>query len=175
LFDSSQLDLLDANAREVQERDTKSRNIVIFGIKPSPSEEAQERKTFDTEAVASILTELNITTQVVAVRRFRGGASAQQIGPIQVVLTSTDERNKILKSASKLRANADRAGVYINPDETPAQQKHSKFLRQECDRLNKEKLASAEKDQPFRWAIRSGRVARVNGKWDSTTRNTTPA
>ncbi len=27
-----QLDLLDANAREMKERDTKSRNIVIFGI-----------------------------------------------------------------------------------------------------------------------------------------------
>jgi hypothetical protein len=89
-----------------------------------------------------------------------------------VVVTGTDEWNKILKSASKLRTNPARAGIYINPDETPAQQKHSKLLRQECDRLNKEKLASAEKDQPFRWAIRSDRVARVNGKWDSTTRTT---
>jgi hypothetical protein len=152
-----QLEILDANARKVKDRERRNKNLIIFGVKATIATTTKERVDYDTAAVKSILTELEVTTSPVFVRRFRGTNS--QDGPIQVIHGSTHERNAILKIASKLRLNPARKGVYVNPDETPAQLKRSKELRAETDRRNQEKQANENtRDENFHYAIRDGQA-----------------
>ncbi len=114
-----QLDLINANADEVEERDVKVERI----------------------------------------RRF-AGLERQYDGPIVVTLDSIGSRNTILRAAKSLKNIETYSRVYFHADETPAQRKKSKELREECKLRN---TPSIDETVPtHRHCVRDGRIVKVS-------------
>lgn len=129
-----QLDQLNAHADEIRQRERRARNIIIRGI-PAPVSNIADAdpNSADKEEVSNILNSvLNTKAKVLRTRRLPNRTD----GPIIVTLASTSDRIIVLKTARKLKDHTKYGNVYINPDETIAEQARSKALRLECKRLN---------------------------------------
>lgn len=128
-----QLDQLNPHADEIRQRERRARNIIIRGI-PGPVSNIVDAdpNLADKEEVANILNNvLNTKTKVMRTRR-----PPNRNDSLIIIMASTSYRITVLKTARKLKDHAKYGNVYINPDETIAEQTRSKALRLECKRLN---------------------------------------
>lgn len=117
--------------RELDLRATRKCNLVISGLRPSPTRD-------DTVAAADLLRkELSITANVTHCVRLGKPTNDNHPRRLLVTLSSDADSSSAIRSAKKLRSSTDayvRDNVYINADLTPEQRKLDYNLRCELKR-----------------------------------------
>lgn len=108
---------------ELEERERRKRNIMVFGLPESKSKETSGRKEDDTQAVQNMLREIGV--QVKPVTSFRIGKVSDSPRPLKVVLPDQSSAIEIMKR-SRDNKNGD---VVIKPDLISNQIKYLNDLR----------------------------------------------
>jgi hypothetical protein len=151
-----QLTVANATISELQEREKRKKNVIIYGVPESTSLNLTDKKAEDETKIKLILTAIDKSdVSPVYSRRLKSKDSSKP-GPLLVELSDTSLRNPVLLAAKKLRENDNYKSVYISPDLTEAERQLDYKLRQERNRLN----SALGADSPFRYGIRGNQVQR---------------
>jgi hypothetical protein len=153
---SDQLVVTNATINELNEREKRKKNIIIYGIPESDKVVLTEKRTEDEQKIGEILTFIGKSdVKPVYSRRLRSKDESKP-GPILVELNDTSLRNPLLLAAKKLRTSDDHKQIYISPDLTEAERQLDYKLRQERNKMN----ATLAPDSPFRYGIRGNQIQR---------------
>lgn len=112
--------------REIHERDSKSRNIMLFNIEESVS-------NIDSLAKELII-KLNLDANISAVTRL--GKQSAKPRPIRITFDSTKSVLDVLKSKKSLSSDPSWRNAWITTDLTLYQMKFLRSLKAERDRRN---------------------------------------
>ena len=148
-----------ANINEIQDRDRRKENLIVFGLPESEKEDRSERNVEETEKSEALCKDnLGLKTKVKTATRL-GPFAENQTRPI--IVQSQDCKNKILKAAIKLKDTEDDIAkeIFINKDMSPLKRTEDQKLRQ--DRDTKRKQSQQLGDVAARWVIRRGKVVNL--------------
>lgn len=143
--------------REVEERNKRKRNIIIYGL-PEPPTNAPDG---DREAVTSLLDFLqpNIAATDLHVHRLgRIDPSNQRVRPIRVRMSDEKDVAVLVRSAKKLKDSQSFNRVYVSVDRTPRQQEHYKRIRLQL----RERMDGGEKDLRIRYVNNVPKIVHLN-------------
>lgn len=116
---------------EIEERNKRMCNIMVFGVKEqdnsgSPMEKIKKDKTFLTEMIEMLSTEISMDN----IKPLRLGKYAQdKIRPIKIELTSEAQVNTIIRQGKKLKTNPKFKNIFVAPDRTPRQISYYKEVK----------------------------------------------
>ena len=156
-------------AKETEERERRSKNVIVRGIKPSTAEDDETQvNTFlgavcegDVKAVK--VHRIRTATQNSTLQNNRSPPAPA----ILVTLENSEVQQKVLKSARHHHVTAFDQ-VFALPDRTKAQQfqysENAKVAQRKNDKLQK----SGKLDQPFRFVVRGDRVRCIDFIQSST-------
>ena len=116
-----QVEFLNNITSEIRDQEKKKSNVVIFGMRESEKEKAEERKKEDEDGVSCLLQQIGVKANVTIKRvtRYSKNKSDPTKTPIVVVeLNDERERNKVLYVSKKLRDSEHTRNIYINADMT---------------------------------------------------------
>lgn len=126
---------------EIEDRLSRKRNVIAFGIPESQGGDAQTRKQRDIEALSGIFTELSFVEDMSAIRCFRLGKFSSNLArprPLKVVTSSSDKAANLIIIASQKRmrdgASAALRQTLILPDQTESQRLRFRLLKAELER-----------------------------------------
>ena len=124
-------------ANEVEQRQNRSKNVIIFGLQEISSGTIRDKRNHDTDQVKKIATTLGVGD--VEVHSCSRIGRLRNDGPrlLKVRFSNTDVRTEILRHSRNLKGSKfDR--VFIKPDLTPFQQKRDAELQAQLrDRRDK--------------------------------------
>ena len=135
-IDTDALSIRQTNAvvREIREIEKRERNVIVCNVPESTEETSEGRKKFDEDKICGILTELG-TGATRPVNVIRVGTKGKYPRKILLILSSTDECEKILKKAETVElANA----VFITRDRTFNQRAEARQYRLEREKEERE-------------------------------------
>ena len=151
-----QLVVTNAAINELNEREKRKKNVIIYGVPESSKEVLAEKRAEDEQNIKGILDSIGKSEiKPVYSRRLRS-KNASKPGPILVELADASLRNPVLLAAKNLRSNDNYKTVYVSPDLTEAERQLDYQLRQERNKLNSNLAA----DSPFRYGIRGNQIQR---------------
>jgi len=151
---SDQLVVTNAAINELNERERRRKNVIIYGVPESTKVVLTDKKAEDEQKIKEIFSFIEKSdVKPVYSRRLRSKDEAKP-GPILVELGDVSLRNPVLLAAKKLRTSDDHKSIYISPDLTEAERQLDYQLRQERNKLN----ASLGHDSPFRYGIRGNQI-----------------
>ena len=144
--------------KEIQEREWRKNNIVIFKLDESKEEEAEQRKAEDVKHVDNICSILKITTNVRNAVRL-GKKTPGNTRPLRVTLDSKQNVEAIIKASRKLGTidDATYKNLIIKNDQTPMEREETKKLLALRNKKREETEMKGEQDV---WIIRRGQVVR---------------
>ena len=117
--------------REVEDREERRDNIMVFGVTEKINGSIDERKKHDLISLREIFGELGSSdVEPSAVRRV-GSVNNHKARPLKVKLDDRSEKAELLKKARSLRDSSVYKNVYLTNDLTKFQQKERLRLRQE--------------------------------------------
>lgn len=120
---------------EIDERERRKVNLVISGIEEKEDGNVQERIEWDEEKVEELFEDLAGLDSDDFVKTLRlGKTGTKKPRLLKVVCKNYETKRKILTKAKELRSKAGYKGIYVNPDQTPLQQRQSKSVREEYKR-----------------------------------------
>ena len=153
---AEQLIVANATINEMNERDKRKKNIIVYGVPESTLVDFTDKKAEDMVKIKDILNKIEKSdVNPNYIRRLKSKDSAKP-GPILVELSDSSIRNPVLLAAKKLRNFDNYKSVYNSPDLTEAERQMDYELRKERNRLNE----SNPTDSPFRYGIRGNQVQR---------------
>lgn len=123
---------------EVIERQKRSKNIIIYGLKENSNNDQHVRLTHDTENVKNILNFLSVDTSNADIKPIRLGKLLTNTGkprPIKITFKEEQAVQNITYKARQLK-NSEYSYINISPDRTPKQIEHYKSL---LNQLNERK------------------------------------
>ena len=131
---------IDEAVNECQQIQVRQNNIIVSGLVEMEEGTLQERAEHDSRRFLEILDELK--SQSVEVKNLQRIGKSRNDGKrlLRVKLGSLSDKYEVLKRA-KIPKHGKFSGIYINPDQTPRQQRISKLLRNE---LRKRREAGEE-------------------------------
>lgn len=147
--------------RELQERQERSKNLVIYGIPESTSDNRENRKTHDQAMFQSICQEgLEIEVDVVDTIRL-GEKKAGMARPLRVKLPEENDARRILRQAKNLARSEEEVlrKTFVRKDMTPTERREDYLLRTE---LKKKRAESTDKEDGKHWIIRRGNIVDVS-------------
>jgi hypothetical protein len=153
---ADQLTVANATINELQEREKRKKNVIIYGIPESTSATLTDKKADDELKIKEILRVIDKPDISPVYSRRLKSKDSNKPGPVLVELSDTSLRNPVLLAAKKLREVDEYKSVYISPDLTEAERQLDYKLRQERNKLN----AELGPDSPFRYGIRGNQVQR---------------
>lgn len=156
---SNNKSILDAAIEEMNERERRKFNIIIFKIPESVEPEPLRRKAHDTSLVTELFTSIGseVDCRELKVHRL-GSRLANKDRPVRVVMRSEGEVRKILSNAHKAMNTPQFRNFIISSDKTPRQQSQYQDLkRQMFDRLKK-----GEKDLRIRYVSGVPKIIHLN-------------
>lgn len=116
---------------EVNEREIRSKNVLIFNLPESSKPTKDERREDDALRSSNIITTCsNVNLNILQVHRL-GRYNASIKRPIKIILESRADVIKILQNKSKINIG----NVKIGPDQTKMQQNHFKDLVKQINEL----------------------------------------
>ena len=157
-----QVDFLNNITSEIKDQEKKKSNVVIFGMRESEKEKAEERKKEDEDGVSCLLQQIGVKANVTIKRvtRYSKNKSDPTKTPIVVVeLNDEKERNKVLYASKKLRDSEHTRNIYINADMTNVERSKLKELIELRNQKNKENT-----DKKIRWGIRNDMVVKIRNE-----------
>lgn len=120
---------------EIEDRERRKNNIVISGVPEKEDGNAEERKEWDEEKAEKLFDELAGLNSEDFMKTYRIGKTDSKKPRLLKVICRNDEiKRDLLTKAKDLRSMSGYEGVYVNPDQTPLQQRQSKALREEYKR-----------------------------------------
>ena len=111
-----------ANNNEIQDRERRKENLIVFGLPESEKEDRSEKNVEETEKFEALCKDnLGLKTKVKTATRLGPFAENQASPrPIKITVQSQDCRNKIPKAAIKLKDTEDTGDtakkIFINKD-----------------------------------------------------------
>lgn len=158
-LDSSNRSMLDAAIGELNDRERRKFNIMIFKLPESEEVDPLQRKVHDTgvltELFASICPEVDC--RGLKVHRM-GNRSTDKVRPVRVVLRSEVEVRKILASAQKAKDIPKFKLLIISSDKTPRQQSQYQDLKRQLS----ERFKNGEKNLKIRYVSGVPKIVNLN-------------
>lgn len=150
---------LDTVVGELQERNKRRSNIVIFGLNESSGSNRKESEAVDKASVEEILSVIdNVESSAVKEITRIGRLSANKCRPLKVVLQSEALVHSIIKKATKIKKVQKFAGLSISFDRTAQQQISYRRLREELDA----RISAGEKNLKIRYVREVPRIVSLN-------------
>jgi len=139
---------------EMNEREAKRKNVVIYGMPESRSEEGKKRMDDDKRELDNIFTLLDIRVSTEDDVEFcrRVGERSDRPRPL-VVGFFTEWSKSILLKNSRYLAGTDMENLSVAPDLTHQQRKAEGELQAEADRLNEEELTEEDVAKNLVWRV----------------------
>ena len=134
---------------EVEDRERRRNNIVLFGLPESGGETAEERKEKEKESLREVLNALNCRDVEVKSSHRLGKVVDGKPRPIKAVLGAREDGVEVLKKARSLREIEKFKRVFISNDRT-------KFQQSEWSKVRKEQVSRREAGEDV--IIYSGKV-----------------
>jgi len=128
---------------EKQEKEKRKTNVIIHGVAEPSSTDPQEREEDDLGVVASMLEEIKCSEvtvgKVIRLGKLQPSTDDQELPkprPIKMVLSTEEEKVKVLKSAKNLRLAKDHGWerIFIHQDLTLKEREERRQLLQEKKR-----------------------------------------
>lgn len=126
---------------EVEDRLSRKRNVIMFGVPEAVGGDAHARKIKDTDAVSGLLAALSVKENMNSVICSRLGKFSLNLAhprPLKVVLSTCDVASNVIMIASQKRTRAEISAalgqVTILPDQTESQRLRYKQLKLELAR-----------------------------------------
>ena len=117
---------------EIEDRDRRKNNLVISGLPEKDDGNASERKKWDQEKTKEFFEDLAELDEDDFIKTFRiGKTDSKKPRLLKVICRNEEVKRDLLMKAKDLRSMPSYEGVYVNPDQTPLQQRQSKALREE--------------------------------------------
>lgn len=126
VFNKTQEDII----AEVNEREVRSRNIIIIGLSEPVSSNKEERIELDKNEVSRIMKNIDSSVPEPQYIMRLGKYNAHKIRPVKVCFKSQD----IAKSILRHRHEAKYDNIKIYSDQTPEQQRFLKHIKEELQR-----------------------------------------
>ena len=148
----------DAHLRELQDRQERRENLIIFGIPESESENRDSRKTHDEVHFQTICQDgMDIEVEILHSTRLGAKKGGGQARPLRVKLRDERMKMNILRNAKNLARSDDQllTQVYIKKDMTFTERQEDRKLRDEL-RARREEIRQNGGDA--HWIIRRGKV-----------------
>lgn len=120
---------------EVEERQSKKRNILIFGmVEPAEGIAVEARIASETVELSAILKSIVPTLEIAEVLPHRiGRFNGSRCRPVKVTLKSESDVRSVLQNAHKLKTSSDYSHISISSDKTFRQRKIYKELEKELN------------------------------------------
>lgn len=128
---------LNAWLNEIEDRLSRRRNVIVYNVPEPTGGEARARGIKDTEALSGIFKDLQIPVDMERARHRRLGKFSRNLArprPIKLILSSEDQANNLVITASQKRSHRDLTGPRPNlilPDLTEMQRTQNKQLTAE--------------------------------------------
>ena len=126
--------------REMEERDERSQNLVIYGMEETTDGTAEERKENDKKKVKEVMEGIGVEGEVEV--RFRAGRRQEEPNPRPrpLIITFKDDecRAQVLRNARKLARIPNLKSIFVATDMTWAQ-------REEARKMERERREEAER------------------------------
>lgn len=151
---------VDKDVAELQDRDKRKNNIILFNVPESVSVDAFAREQDDLSTANSIVQDqLHVTATLSNPVRFgpRQYDTNSKPRPLWITVSSEQEKWKVLKASKNLTKPQEESvlSVFMRRDMTPLEREIEANLRQQL----KLKREQAEKDgDPRKWIIQRGKI-----------------
>ena len=117
--------------REMEMREHRRENLMIYGL-PEPTDGSlTERKQHDETVIRELLQEVDVSNVRLLEARRVGRVSEDRPRPVKIKLENRHSKYEILKKAKTLRESSHFGNVYIRNDLTKFQQDEYSALRKE--------------------------------------------
>ncbi|XP_065665615.1 uncharacterized protein LOC136087036 [Hydra vulgaris] len=147
---ADQLAVANATISELNERERRKKNVIIYGIPESEMEFLTDKKADDSKIIKEIFNEIGKSSvSPVYARRLKFKDTIKP-GPIIVELSDVSLRNPLLLAAKHLREKEGYKSICISPDLTEAQRSLDYDLRKKRNEAN----STLAEYSPFRYGIR---------------------
>ncbi len=147
--------------KELQDREGRKPNLILFNIPESSDEDTSTRKTHDLAEVKGLCKALNCEDTFD--KPVRLGPKSDKPRPLRVTASNPELVVQILKSARNL-PNLDNEGskkVGLKRDMTFLEREERRVLIMERNKLMNE---SKEKGQNVKWIIKNGAVVKIKAR-----------
>ena len=151
---------VDDNVTELQERERRKNNLVVFNMPEADSEDREERKLYDVESIAELLRELNIQSEVSRPVRLGPKTADQRYPrPLRVTVEKEEIKWSVLKNAKNLTRSGKEQlrTVYVKRDMTPKERDQEACLRKE---LQEKRRLEEESGGQNQWIIWKGKIVK---------------
>lgn len=116
---------------EIQEREKRAANILIFGVKEEKIDNAEERIELQKKSVVNIIKSVNKDVPTENIKIYRLGKYNQdKVRPIKVTFSSKADALQVLRYKNKLPTDT---GRYIKYDQTALQREYLKKVLAEME------------------------------------------
>ena len=151
-----------ANMNEIQDRDRRKNNIIIFNVKECTGDNTDVRKEYDMAEVTELLSnEMNVMTTVTnPVRLGPKKENMQWPRPLRITVDSEATKWKILKELKNLQASGEETvkRIFMKKDMTPMEREQETSLK---NQLSQKRMQSEESGDQTKGVIRKGRIVKV--------------
>ncbi len=152
IIEEKMADTAQMNVSEIQERNARRNNLVIFNIPESNKVEPDDVKREDSKQVEDILQRIDAPCDFNVLMRV--GKKGDAPRPVKIRIKEEADRTNILKSAKKLKGSV----IFINKDMTPLERaEHRKLVTERKRRQEQSDTQGLE----AHWIIRRGQVVNV--------------
>ena len=140
---------------ERKEMEEKANNLVVYGLKESEKEDANDRKEEDSEKVRKMAEEIGVEVEGKMEVKFRAGKKLEggKSRPLIVKIENDETREQLLTHARRLARKDDWRNVFVSPDLTWKQReearKEEKRLREEADRMTEQAKNEGRSDERY--------------------------
>jgi hypothetical protein len=157
---ADQLAVANATISELNERERRKKNVVIYGIPESEMEFLTDKKADDGEKIKEIFNIIGKSNVSPVYARRLKSKDTTKPGPIIVELSDVSLRNPLLLAAKNLREKEGYKSIYISPDLTEAQRSLDYDLRMKRNEAN----STLVEDSPFRYGIRGNQIVKIKSQ-----------
>ena len=114
-------EITQAVRQEIALLDKKEKNVIVFGVPESVSEDESTKIQDDKRSIENVLTAINVKTEIgeFKFRRLRNKSpNHNNVGPIIIEFENSIQK---LRSSKQLNRTGEHKNIFINPDRTTAE------------------------------------------------------
>lgn len=131
---NSQLSLASSILQEVEQRERRRNNVMIFGLPEKTNGSLSERQQFDVAQISDLFGEVGLSGEKPEQSRRVGRMIDGRARPLKVKMEVHEDKQRILRCRKNLRDSSSYKHVFITNDETKMQQEEMRKLRLELKR-----------------------------------------
>ncbi len=154
-----QIKVVNTLASEINERERRKKNVIIFGLAEPSNVNQDEKIKADEVKVKSLINELEDKVHVKRITRLKTKINTNKPSAIIIELENERERNSLLFNAKKLKNHNFYKNVFLSIDMTLSEREKFNELRNEAKKRN-----STENNNNTYWVVRNDRLVQFKQK-----------